>query len=55
MLQDVLNQRATEVDFINGAIVREGKALDIPTPVNQTLTSLVRAIQESYDHRITKV
>lgn len=55
MLQDVLNQRATEVDFINGAIVREGKALDIPTPVNKTLTSLVRAIQESYDHRITKV
>ena len=49
MLQDVLKQRITEVAFINGAIVREGKALGIPTPVNLTLTCLVQAIQETYD------
>lgn len=48
MLQDVLNKKVTEVDFINGAIVREGEALGIPTPVNRILTSLVQAIQESY-------
>ncbi|MCP4667711.1 MAG: 2-dehydropantoate 2-reductase, partial [Deltaproteobacteria bacterium] len=48
MLQDVLRQRETEVAYINGAIVREGKALGIPTPVNATLTFLVQAIQESY-------
>jgi len=52
MLQDVLRQRETEVAFINGAIVREGKALGIPTPVNSTLTFLVQAIQESYDQRV---
>lgn len=52
MLQDVLNQRETEVDAINGAIVREGDALGIPTPVNLTLTSLVHAIQETYHERI---
>jgi len=48
MLQDVLNKKRTEIDFINGAIVREGAALGIATPVNLTLTSLVQAIQETY-------
>jgi 2-dehydropantoate 2-reductase len=52
MLQDVIRQRETEIAFINGAIVREGKALGIPTPVNVTLTFLVQAIQESYDLRV---
>jgi 2-dehydropantoate 2-reductase len=52
MLQDVLKERITEVDFINGAIVREGIALGIPTPVNHTLTCLVKTIQETYDERI---
>jgi len=52
MLQDVLKEKETEVDAINGAIVREGKALGIPTPVNLTLTSLVHAIQETYSERI---
>lgn len=48
MLQDVLNKKQTEIEAINGAIVREGAALGIPAPVNSTLTSLVQAIQESY-------
>jgi len=48
MLQDVLNQRPTEVAAINGAIVREGEALGISTPVNRTLTNLISAIQETY-------
>ncbi len=52
MLQDVLKQRITEVEFINGAIVREGKALGISTPINQTLTSLVQAIQMTYADRV---
>jgi len=51
MLQDVLNKKVTEVDFINGAIVREGEALGISTPINRILTSLVQAIQESYKER----
>ena len=52
MLQDVLNQKRTEVDFINGAIVREGERLGIPTPINQTLTFIVKTIQETYPDRI---
>jgi len=53
MLQDVLKRKMTEIEAINGAIVREGKALGIPTPVNQTLTSLVQGIQETYKERLT--
>jgi 2-dehydropantoate 2-reductase len=53
MLQDVLKKRTTEIESINGAIVREGKTLSIPTPVNLTLTSLVQSIQESYRESIS--
>ncbi|MFO7783722.1 MAG: ketopantoate reductase family protein [Thermodesulfobacteriota bacterium] len=52
MLQDVLKERVTEVDYINGAITREGRALGVPSPVNETLTALVQALQETYGERI---
>ena len=48
MLQDVLGQRPTEIDAINGKIVEQGQALGIPTPVNALLTSLMRAIEKNY-------
>lgn len=51
MLQDVMNRKETEIDFINGAVAREGEAMGIQTPVNRALTSLVRAIQETYRER----
>jgi 2-dehydropantoate 2-reductase len=54
MLQDVLNKRITEVAFINGAIVREGMKNGIPTPVNQTLTHLVEAIQTTYNDTVSR-
>jgi 2-dehydropantoate 2-reductase len=52
MLQDVLKERKTEVGFINGAIDREGKTLGIPTPVNRTLASLIRAIEITHGERV---
>lgn len=52
MLQDVLKKRRTEIDFINGAIVREGKKLNLSTPVNQTITDLIKAIEEAYEKQI---
>jgi len=52
MLQDVRNKRKTEIDFINGAIVREGERLNVPTPVNRVVSSLIKAIEESYDRQI---
>ncbi len=52
MLQDVLRQKRTEVEQINGAIVQEAKKLSIPTPVNAVLWNLVTTIEQSYDKRI---
>lgn len=48
MLQDVLNKKRTEIDFINGVIVRQAQALGISVPVNSTLTNLVKTIEASY-------
>lgn len=48
MGQDIDNRRRTEIDFINGAIVREGKGLGIPTPVNATLTYLIKTIEGGF-------
>lgn len=42
MLQDRLAGRRTEIDTINGAIVRAGAAAGVPTPVTATLADLVR-------------
>lgn len=41
MLQDVLHHKRTEIDMINGAIVREGKSTGLATPVNQVLCALI--------------
>lgn len=45
MLQDILNGKRTEIDMINGAIVREGKMVNIETPVNVVLTNLIRFME----------
>lgn len=48
MGQDVDHRRQTEIDAINGAVVRLAKAKGIEAPVNQTLTALVKIVQENY-------
>jgi 2-dehydropantoate 2-reductase len=48
MLQDVENGRKTEIDFINGAIVRIGEEMGVPTPINSTLTALVKGLNQSF-------
>lgn len=42
MLQDLRRGRETEIDFMNGAVVRLGQRHGIPTPVNDTLVNLIR-------------
>jgi 2-dehydropantoate 2-reductase len=45
MLLDLDAGRPTEIDFINGAIPREGARVGIPAPVNETVSALVRALE----------
>jgi 2-dehydropantoate 2-reductase len=47
MLQDVLKGKKTEVDFINGRILKYAKELDINTPINKLLTYLVKGLEQS--------
>lgn len=49
MLQDILKKKRTEIDFINGVIVRLGQELGIPVPVNSLLVDLVKTIEASYN------
>jgi len=49
MLQDVLNKKRSEIEAINGAVVKEAKTLGIATPVNEVLTLLVKGIEKSYN------
>jgi 2-dehydropantoate 2-reductase len=46
MGQDVDKRKRTEIGAINGAIVEFGKQAGIPTPVNQTLTSLIKILEK---------
>jgi 2-dehydropantoate 2-reductase len=46
MLQDILRGKRTEIDFINGAVVRLGKEYGIETPNNTTLVRIVKAKEE---------
>jgi len=49
MLQDVLRKKRTEVDFINGVIVRLGQELGIEVPTNKFLLDLINTIESSYE------
>ncbi|NIA04952.1 MAG: 2-dehydropantoate 2-reductase [Proteobacteria bacterium] len=48
MLQDVLHQRPTEIDAINGAVVAAGEQLGIATPVNRELVRQIKVIEATY-------
>jgi 2-dehydropantoate 2-reductase len=48
MLQDVLAKRETEVDFMNGAIVRGGEQTGVATPLNRALWKLIKGLEHSW-------
>ncbi|MFA5099722.1 MAG: 2-dehydropantoate 2-reductase [Candidatus Omnitrophota bacterium] len=52
MLQDVLRKKRTEIDFINGVIVRFGQELGISVPANAMLVALVKTIESGYDKTV---
>ncbi len=48
MLQDVEARRQTEIDYLNGGIVRFGTEHGVPTPLNAAIWALVRGLEESW-------
>ena len=53
--QDIARGKPTEIDSLNGYIVRRGKELGVPVPVNLTLYALVKLIEESAAKRARPV
>ena len=47
MLQDIGAGRKTEVEIFAGKVVDLGKSFGIPTPVNQTLLSIIHVLEHA--------
>ena len=48
MLADVTHKRLTEVDRINGAAVSEGAKVGMKAPLNELITNLIHAKEQTY-------
>ena len=48
MLQDVEARRQTEIDFLNGGIVRAGREHGVPAPLHEAIWALVKGVEQSW-------
>jgi 2-dehydropantoate 2-reductase len=48
MLQDVEAKQQTEIDFLNGGLVRFGREQGVPTPLNVAVTALIKGLERSW-------
>ncbi|HMF31574.1 MAG TPA: ketopantoate reductase C-terminal domain-containing protein, partial [Candidatus Lokiarchaeia archaeon] len=46
MLQDLERGKMTEIMFMNGRIAAWGEELGIPTPINATVTALIKLLEQ---------
>jgi 2-dehydropantoate 2-reductase len=51
--QDLERGKGTEIDALNGFVVRRGAELGVPTPVNQSLLALVKLREAQFKHAAT--
>ncbi len=47
--QDIARKKSTEIDFLNGLVVRKGRAYGIPTPANLSVYALVKMMEKFND------
>jgi len=45
LLQDIIKKRRTEVEYLNGAVVRKGRETGVPTPINQAILELTLRVE----------
>jgi 2-dehydropantoate 2-reductase len=48
MLQDVEARRPTEIEYLNGGIVRAGREHGVPAPLNDAIWALVKGMEDSW-------
>jgi 2-dehydropantoate 2-reductase len=54
LLQSLEKGSRTEIDFINGSVVRWGERYGVPTPVNKALVACVKGIEHWMEHYAPK-
>jgi 2-dehydropantoate 2-reductase len=54
MLQSLEAGNRTEIDFINGYVVKKGLEMNISTPINQTLVACMKGIEQNLFTKLTK-
>jgi 2-dehydropantoate 2-reductase len=54
MLQDVLGRRKTEVEALNGGIVKFGRETGVPTPLNEAVWALILGLEQSWTREDSK-
>lgn len=52
MLADVLAGKKTEIDYLNGAIVRQADSLGIKAPANEFLVDVIKTLESSYRDQV---
>ncbi|MFL6856507.1 MAG: ketopantoate reductase C-terminal domain-containing protein, partial [Allosphingosinicella sp.] len=50
MADDFAARRTTEIDYLNGEVVKLGARLGVPTPVNAMIVSLVKQREAGVEH-----
>jgi 2-dehydropantoate 2-reductase len=48
MAQDVMNKRRTEIDSINGEVIKRARAINYPVPRNETVYALMKLLEVKY-------
>ena len=48
MLQDILLKRRTEIDSLNGEVIKIGSLRKIKTPLNSSLFNLIKAKENKF-------
>jgi 2-dehydropantoate 2-reductase len=43
--QDLMRGKPSEIDHLNGHVVRRGEALGVPTPANRVLWAVVKLVE----------
>jgi 2-dehydropantoate 2-reductase len=46
--QDLSRKKPTEIDYLNGLIVKKGQDYGIETPANQSVYALVKMMESNY-------
>ncbi|MES2913278.1 MAG: 2-dehydropantoate 2-reductase [Pseudomonadota bacterium] len=46
--QDLARGKRSEIDYLNGLVVRRGEALNVPTPANRVLWALVKLLESKH-------